>query len=60
MPATGDPTENASLCVKNFTGVKNATNSCRTEKGIAKIACEEKRCVGIAKSLLTQVNTDVI
>ena len=54
MPTTVDLTEKASLCVKNFTGVKNATKSCRTVKGSHKN--EEKRCVGIGKSLLTQIN----
>ena len=33
MPTTVDPTEKASLCVKKFTSVKNATKSCRTKKG---------------------------
>ena len=56
MPTTVDPTEKACLCVKNVTGVKNATNSCRTKKGSPKITCVEERCVGIAKSLLTKIN----
>ena len=40
------------VCVKNFTGVKNATKSCRTKNGSPK-----ENCVGIAKSFLTQINT---
>ena len=55
MPTTVDPTENASLCVKNFTSVKNATKSYRTKNGSPR-----ENCVGIAKSFLTQLNTDVI
>ena len=58
MPTTVGLTGKASLCVKNFTRVKNATKSCPTKKGSPKIICVEERCVGIAKTLLTQVNID--
>ena len=47
MPTTVDPTENASLCVKNFTSVKNATKSCRTKNGSPR-----ENCVGIVKEIL--------
>ena len=60
MPTTVNPTEKAGLCVKNFARVKNATKSCRTKEGTPKITCVEERCVGIAMSLLTQRNTDLI
>ena len=56
MPTTVGPTEKASLCVQNFTSVKNVTKSCRTKKGSRKITRAEERCIEIGKILLTKIN----
>ena len=44
MLNNSDSPEKASLCVKKFPSVKNATKSCRTKKGSPKITCVEERC----------------